>query len=836
MAEHDWENFFQSLIQVLDEAENVTTEQQREITGLHLEDGVSALQQVISLVPGESESGQVLATLLRNFRLLLASWRNVSSDRCSNVAIYSLDAPPMAQSVNAGRPKFEISEEVLLQFRSIGFTWTQIAEMLLVSRWTIRRRVVEFGVDRKKVRFGSLPTQNLPKRSFEKKPEPRSSSSSQIEKRKSQEQSEKKPKRVYKDFDFFSKSVSKLKLNVWDRKLHENRYIFEKKEMGFIACKIKVIVDESLDFSVAVFGWSLPDDHPIYKHYKRNVRHDTIASILGEHSNLTLCQGLYAFHDGLNKHSVAREIDPFGDDCDGDNETQVISKEYFRSKNCKLLSEKAICDTCIPAKSRKKKCKKVLSPAKAKAPVSRTRPEKLKLALQKQRLECKDLKKRIEKMKLEIENNSMTVDEGLERDIATILEGNNKKHSPFMKLFWRQQQEAWQANEKGIRYHPMIIRFSLSIAAKSPSAYEELRSSGVLKLPSKRTLRDYRNVVKPKQGFNKQIIEELTSITTNLSNVQRYIVLMFDEVKIKNNLVWDKHSGQLIGFMDLGDPDLNFVSAEKEIPLATHMLVIYLRGICTDLKYPFGNFATTAVTSFQLLPIFWSSVFYLEKACNLWVIAVVSDGASANRKFYKLHRKIGNQAENEVTYRVYAKHRQIYFFADPPHLLKTSRNCLHNSGYGLQSRLMWNDGKTLMWSHIMQLYNDDLIRGLHLAPKLTHEHVHLNPYSKMKVYLATQVLSYTVAKVLFKYYPSDYHATAEFCEMLDLFFDCCNVRNRVEHARTRKEFRKPYCSQDDERFSWLKEKFIPYLETWKKRLLGTDDVLKYASEDSTVRC
>ena len=677
------------------------------------------------------------------------------------------------------------------------------------------------GVDRKKVRFGSLPTQNLPRRSFEKKAESRSSSSSQIEKRKIQEQSQKKPKRVYKDFDFFSKSVSKLKLNGWDRKLHENRYTFEKKETGFIASKIKVIVDESLDFSVAVFGWSLPDDHPIYKHYKRNVRHDTVASILGELSNLTLCQGLDAFHDGLQKHTVAREIDPFGDDCDGNNESQVISKEYFRSKNCILLSDKAICNTCIPAQSRKKKCKKVLSPAKVKAPVSRTRPEKLKLALQQQRLECKNLKKQIEKMKVEIENNSVKVDEGLEKDIATILEGNDKKHSPFMKLFWAQQQEAWKRSEKGIRFHPMIIRFSLAIAAKSPSAYEELRSSGVLKLPSKRTLRDYRNVVKPKQGFNKQIIQELTSMTTKLSNVQRYIVLMFDEVKIKSNLVWDKHTGQLIGFMDLGDPDLNFVSAEKEIPLATHMLVIYLRGICTDLKYPFANFATTAVTSFQLLPIFWSSVFYLEKACNLWVIAVVSDGASANRKFYKLHRKIGSETESEVTYRVvnlHAKHRHVYFFADSPHLLKTSRNCLHNSGCGLQSRLMWNDGKTLMWSHIMQLYNDDLVRGLHLVPKLTHEHVHLDPYSKMKVYLATQVLSYTVAKVLFKYYPSDYHATAEFCEMMDLFFDCCNVRNRVEHIRTRKEFRKPYCSQDDERFSWLKEKFIPYLETWKKSI------------------
>ena len=146
MAERDWENFFQSLIEVLDQAENVTNEQQREITGLHLEDAVTALQQVISLVPGESESGQVLATLLRNFRLLSAGWRDESSDRCSSVAIYSLDPPPVVQNVSAGRPKFEISEEVLLEFRSIGFTWTQIAEMLLVSRWTIRRRVVEFGL------------------------------------------------------------------------------------------------------------------------------------------------------------------------------------------------------------------------------------------------------------------------------------------------------------------------------------------------------------------------------------------------------------------------------------------------------------------------------------------------------------------------------------------------------------------------------------------------------------------------------------------------------------------------------------------------------------------
>ena len=677
------------------------------------------------------------------------------------------------------------------------------------------------GVDRKKVRFGSLPSQNLPKKSFEKNAEPRSSSFLQIEKREKQEVPLSKPKRACKSFDLFSESVAKLKLNGWDRKLNDSSYIFEWKEKGFIASKIKVNVDESLDFAVTIFGLSLPDDHYIYKKYKRNIRVHSIASLLQELLKLTVCEGVDKFHDGINRHSVAREIDPFENNFQGGNEAQDHSKDYFRSKNCKLLSEKATCENCIPAQPRKKKDKKVLSPAKIKAPVSRTRPEKLKLALQKQRLECKDLKRQIEKMKSDIENNSVVVDDQLEKDIGTIIDGNEEKQSPFMKLFWRQQQEAWKRNEKGIRYHPMVIRFSLSIAAKSPSAYEELRSSGLLKLPSKRTLRDYRNVVKPKQGFNKQIIEELSFITSSFFDIQRYIVVLFDEVKIKNNLVWDKHSGQLVGFMDLGDPDLNFASPEKETSLATHMLVIYLRGVCTDLKYPFANFATTSVTSFQLLPIFWNCVFYLEKACNLWVLAVVSDGASANRKFYKLHRKIGDKTDNEVTHCVvnlYAKHRYIYFFADPPHLLKTSRNCLHNSGFGLQSRLMWNNGKTLMWSHIMQVYNDDLSRGLHLVPRLTHEHLHLSPYSKMKVYLAAQVLSSTVAKVIHRYYPSDYHATAEFCEMLDLFFDCCNVRNQVEHSRKRKEFLKPYRLQNDERFFWLKDKFLSYLESWKSSI------------------
>ena len=58
--------------------------------------------------------------------------------------------------------------------------------------------------------------------------------------------------------------------------------------------------------------------------------------------------------------------------------------------------------------------------------------------------------------------------------------------------------------------------------------------------------------------------------------------------------------------------------------------------------------------------------------------------------------------------------------------------------------------------------------------------------------------------------------TAEFCKMMNNYFDCTNVRSLTEHEKKRNPLLKPYSSQDDERFSWLKKVFLNYLETWKQ--------------------
>ena len=57
---------------------------------------------------------------------------------------------------------------------------------------------------------------------------------------------------------------------------------------------------------------------------------------------------------------------------------------------------------------------------------------------------------------------------------------NNNNVSPFVTLFWDEQKQLANGNPNAIKYHPMMIRFCISLAAKSASAYYELRSCDIL--------------------------------------------------------------------------------------------------------------------------------------------------------------------------------------------------------------------------------------------------------------------------------------------------------------------------------------------------------------------
>lgn len=61
--------------------------------------------------------------------------------------------------------------------------------------------------------------------------------------------------------------------------------------------------------------------------------------------------------------------------------------------------------------------------------------------------------------------------------------------------------------------------------------------------------------------------------------IERYIVLVFAEMKLQEDLVWDKTTGKLMGSVDLGDIDLNYATLQNVQQLATHILVFMVKNI-----------------------------------------------------------------------------------------------------------------------------------------------------------------------------------------------------------------------------------------------------------------
>ena len=131
-------------------------------------------------------------------------------------------------------------------------------------------------------------------------------------------------------------------------------------------------------------------------------------------------------------------------------------------------------------------------------------------------------------------------------------------------------------------------------------------------LPSLRTSRDYKNGIRPKRGFNNEVVDELNKKTELFSESERYVTILFDERKIQEDLVWDKHTGELIGFVDLGDMKLKYATLKNVSVLATHILVFLVKSVVNPLSHSFATFATTGITSYQIFPLFWKAVNKLE--------------------------------------------------------------------------------------------------------------------------------------------------------------------------------------------------------------------------------
>lgn len=110
-----------------------------------------------------------------------------------------------------------------------------------------------------------------------------------------------------------------------------------------------------------------------------------------------------------------------------------------------------------------------------------------------------------------------------------------------------------------------------------------------------------------------------------------------DEVHIKNELVYDKHQGCLVGFTDLGNTNNRLLEMEGALygdesqpKLAISMLVLMVRGLFYKLNYPYAQFACSSISGDLMFDPVWEAVSRLERL-GFHVLGLTCDGCSANR-------------------------------------------------------------------------------------------------------------------------------------------------------------------------------------------------------------
>lgn len=177
-----------------------------------------------------------------------------------------------------------------------------------------------------------------------------------------------------------------------------------------------------------------------------------------------------------------------------------------------------------------------------------------------------------------------------------------------------------------------MIRWCLYLHYRSSGAYDTLRQSGVLKLPSQRTLRDYSHHTEAAPGFSAEVDSMVMKAAEvhSCSEREKCILLLLDEMHVREDLVYDKHSGELIGFTNLGDINTHLDSFEQAISshseepqpvLAKSVLVFMVRGLFTKLQFAYAQFPCSQMRGDKLYVPFWEAVRRLEK-CGFKVILV----------------------------------------------------------------------------------------------------------------------------------------------------------------------------------------------------------------------
>ncbi|KAJ2948553.1 hypothetical protein O0L34_g7808 [Tuta absoluta] len=178
--------------------------------------------------------------------------------------------------------------------------------------------------------------------------------------------------------------------------------------------------------------------------------------------------------------------------------------------------------------------------------------------------------------------------------------------------------------------------------------------------------------------------------------------------------------------------------------VASHALVFMLCGVRKLVKQPVAFYLSGSSVTADRLAVIIKQVLRRCFDSDINISATVCDMDGVNRRALGILGATVKKPIIEID-----DHKVVSLF-DPPHLLKCFRNLFLKYDVKHTSNICDGTGKGVAkWSHIQQFFELDKNPNFVFAPALTSEHLAPNAKQKMRVKLAAQVLSHSVAAGMF---------------------------------------------------------------------------------------
>ena len=407
------------------------------------------------------------------------------------------------------------------------------------------------------------------------------------------------------DDDFVKMKSMKLP-SLWNMSHCNDHHVIYKVQEQSSSTQPVVIshyltIKSDLSWSLSIYGCTVTSQCSALAGLSDMIYSHELCNFLCKLDALTLCPGHPDVHfvrmaaaKGGSFFSPSGEITAY---LDGNGIFQLNGKMYsetVRASKCHRLAQGTKCAECMSYRDRLRaiyhrwtkhelipSCTSTHSHTNERWLTAAQREEKS--SKYKSRVKASDKRITYLQNKIKQSNDTMAinVDDGLHNGLVEIMNSHTveieKKYqkNSFHHLFWSQQVANLLKFPTQRRWHPMIIRWCLHLRMLSGSAYDALRH--VLMLPSERTLRDYTHYIKAGVGVQPDVTQQLMSEVRidSLEDWQKYVALVFDEVKIKEGIVYNKHDCRIIGFVDLGPVNNTLLNFENSLSDSEHTLLIH---------------------------------------------------------------------------------------------------------------------------------------------------------------------------------------------------------------------------------------------------------------------